>query len=82
MIHKSMFVLHKFVHNHSKLTTSLVNGTLDFQTYCTQKHSHLLPKNVKSTAKAFLNFSAKNISILVCVLEDLKDQSLMTSLSY
>ena len=53
-------------HGCSKLTTSLVNVSLKFQTLISRICQYfLLKKNVKSfcTAKASLIFSAKNISV-------------------
>ena len=50
----------------SKLTTSLVNVSLKFQTLISEIWQYfLLKKNVKSfcSAKAFLIFSTKNISV-------------------
>ena len=49
----------------SKLTSSLVNDTLKFQTLISQIRQHFCRKNVRSfcSAKAFLIFSTKNISV-------------------
>ena len=49
----------------SKLTMSLVNDLLKFQTLTSQIRQYFFVKNVKSfwNAKASLFFSAKNVSV-------------------
>ena len=64
----------------SKLTTSLVNVSLKFQMLISQLCQYFLLKKCEKLAKAFLNFSIKNINVFGYKLVKHLTVDLLTSL--